>query len=107
MRIHEDGIYHPPDMIEKTGGLQIKGSGIRNGRSCSFQTTLHHPIVEAAEPEDSEYGDVGYCRVATYTSVVAIAAGHIEELRYPVHIGELWYPESAILKIRENTARVL
>ena len=83
-------------MIEKPGDLLIKGSGMRDGRSCLLQTALHHPIVEAAEPEDSEYGDVGYCRVATYTSVVAIAAGHIEELRYPGHIGELWYPESAI-----------
>ena len=72
-----------------------------------MQTALHHPIVEAAEPEDSEYGDVAYCRVATYTSLVAIAGGHIEEIRYSGHIGELWYPEPAILKIRENTARVL
>ena len=94
-------------MIEKPGGLQIKGSGIRNGRSCSLQTALHHPIVEAAEPEDSGYGDVAYCRVATYTSVVAIAGGYIDEIRYPGHIEELWYPEPAILKIRENTAMVL
>ena len=85
-------------MIEKPGGLQIKGSGIRNGRSFSLQTALHHPIVEAAEPEDSEYGDVAYCRVATYTSLVAIAGGHKEEIRYPGHIGELWYPEPAIFK---------
>ena len=63
MRIYEDGIYRPPDMIEKQGGLQIKGSGIRDGRICSLQTALHHPVVD-----DSEYGDAVHCRVALYTS---------------------------------------
>ena len=48
-------------MSEKPGGLQIKGSGIRDGRSCSLQTALHPPVVEAAEPDDSEYiGELGY-----------------------------------------------
>ena len=63
MRIYEDGIYRPPDMIEKQGGLQIKGSGIRDGRICSLQTALHHPVVD-----DSEYGDAVHCRVALNTS---------------------------------------
>ena len=71
MRIYLDGIYSPPDMNEKPGGLQIKGSGIRDGRSCSLQTALHPPVVEAAEPDDSEY---------------------IGELGYPGHIGKLGYP---------------
>ena len=79
-------------MIKKPGGLQIKGSGIRDGRSCSLQTALYHPILEAAEPDDSEYGDATDCRVALYTSVVTEAAGHIGELGYPGHIGKLGYP---------------
>ena len=58
-----------------------------------MQTALHHPVVEAAEPDDFENGDANHCRVALYTSVVAIAAGHIRELEYPGHIGELGYPE--------------
>ena len=79
-------------MIEKPGGLQMKGSGKRNGRSCSLQTALHHTIVEAEEPDDSEYGDATHFKVAQYTSMVTIAAGHIEELEYPGHMGELGYP---------------
>ena len=79
-------------MIEKPGGLQMKGSGKRNGRSCSLQTALHHSIAEAAEPDDSEYGDATHFRVAQYTSMVTIAAGHMEELGYPGHIEELGYP---------------
>jgi len=47
MRIYKDGIYHLPDMIEKPGGLHIKGSSIRDGGSCSLQSALHHPVVEA------------------------------------------------------------
>ena len=58
-----------------------------------LQTALHHPVVEAAEPDDFENGDANHCRVALYTSVVAIATGHIRELEYPGHIGELGYPE--------------
>ena len=79
-------------MIKKPGGLQIKGSSIRDGRSCSLQTALYHPILEAAEPDDSEYGDATDCRVALYTSVVTEAAGHIGELGYPGHKWELGYP---------------
>ena len=86
MRIYEDGIYHPPDMIEKPGGLQIKGSCIRDGRSCSLQAALYHPAVEAA------YRDPAHCRVALYTSVVEIAARHIGKLGYLGQIGELGYP---------------
>ena len=78
-------IYHPPDMIEKPGGLQIKGSGIRDGRSCSLQAALNHPALEAA------YRDAAHCRVALYTSVVEIAARHIGKLGYLGHIGELGY----------------
>ena len=37
---------------------------------------LYYPIVEAAEPDDSGYGDATHCRVALYTSVVTEAAGH-------------------------------
>ena len=37
MSIYEDGIFRPPDMIEKPGVLQIKGSGIGTGRSRSLQ----------------------------------------------------------------------
>ena len=66
MRIYEDGIYRPPDMIEKPGGLQIKGSGIRDRRSCTSQTALHHAVVEAAEPDDSEYGDAAHCGTALH-----------------------------------------
>ena len=84
MRIYEDGIYRPPDMIEKPRGLQIKRSSIRDGRSCLLQTALHYPVVEAA---DSEYGDASHCRKALYTSVAAITEGHIGELGYPGHIG--------------------
>ena len=74
-------------MIEKPGGLQMKGSGKRNGRSCSLQTALHHSIAEAAEPDDSEYGDATHFRVALYTYVVTGYPGHIEKLGYPGHIG--------------------
>jgi len=28
-RIYEDGIYFPPDMIEKPGGLWVTGSNMR------------------------------------------------------------------------------
>ena len=70
-------------MIEKPGGLQIKGSGIRDGRRCLLQTALHHTFVEAAEPEDSEYRDATHCRAALHISVITIAAGHIRELGYP------------------------
>jgi len=83
MRINEERIYCPPAMIEKPGGLQIKGSGIRDGRSCSLHTALHYTVVEA---------DAAHCRVALYTSVVTIAAGHIGKLEYPGHIEELKYP---------------
>ena len=51
MRIYEDRIYRPPDMTEKPGGLQIKGSGIRLGRSCTLQTALHQQVVEAADSD--------------------------------------------------------
>ena len=47
IRIHEDVIYRPPDMIEKPGGLHIKGSSIRDGGSCTLQTASHHLVVEA------------------------------------------------------------
>ena len=90
MRIYKDGIYRPPDMIEKPEGLQIRGFGIRDGRSCSLQTALHHLVVKAAELD--EYEDAPNCRAALYTSVVAIAAGYIGELGYPGYIGELGYP---------------
>ena len=50
-------------------------------------TALHHPFVEAAEPDDSEYTDTTHCRVALYTFVVTIAAGPIGELGDPGHIG--------------------
>ena len=30
MRVYEKKIYRPPDMIEKPGGLHIKGSSIRD-----------------------------------------------------------------------------
>jgi len=43
MRIYEDGIYRPPDMIEKPGGLHVKGSSIRDVRSCSLQAV---PITQ-------------------------------------------------------------
>jgi len=52
-----DGIYCPPDMTEKPGGLQIKRSDIRPGRSCSLQTALHQPVVEAAD-SDSEFEEL-------------------------------------------------
>ena len=92
MRIYEDGIYRPPDMIEKPEGQQIRGFGIRDGRSCSLQTALHHLVVKAAEL--NEYRDAPHCRAALYTSVVVIAAGYIGELGYPGHIGELGYPRT-------------
>ena len=44
MRIYEDGIYRPPDMIEKPGGLHVKGSSIRDVRSCSLQAV---PITQS------------------------------------------------------------
>jgi len=47
MRIFEKRIYRPPDMIEKPGGLHIKGSSIRDRESCSLQAAPHHPVVEA------------------------------------------------------------
>ena len=34
MGMDKDRIYRPPDMIEKPGGLQIKGSGMRDRRRC-------------------------------------------------------------------------
>ena len=34
-------------MIERPGGLQIKGSCIRDGGSCSLQAAPHHPVLEA------------------------------------------------------------
>ena len=34
-------------MIEKPGGLHIKGSSIRVGGSCSLQTASNHFFVEA------------------------------------------------------------
>ena len=86
--------------------LKIKGSGIRNGRSCLLQTDLHHTIVEAEEPDDSEYGDATHYRVALYTYVVTGYPGHIEKLGYPGHIGELGYPghigELGYQDMREN-----
>ena len=48
---YEDAIYRPPDMTEKSGSLQIKGFGFRPGRSCSLQTALHQPVVEAADSD--------------------------------------------------------
>ena len=74
-------------MIEKPGGLQIKGSGIRDGGHCLLQTALHHTIVEAAEPDDSEYRDATHCRAALHIFVIKIAAEHIRELGYAGHIG--------------------
>ena len=50
-------------------------------------------VEEVAEIDNFGNGDANHCRVALYTSVVAIAAGHIRELEYPGHIGELGYPE--------------
>ena len=47
MRIYEDGIYLPPDMIEKPGGLQIK----RLGRSCSVQTAHDQLVVGKTDPD--------------------------------------------------------
>ena len=34
MRIYQDEIYRPLDLIEKTEGLHTKGSSVRDGRSC-------------------------------------------------------------------------
>ena len=45
-------------------------------------------VEEAAEIDDFENGDANHCRVALYTSVVAIAARHIRELGYPKPIGK-------------------
>jgi hypothetical protein len=47
MRIYEDGIYLPPDMIKKPGGLQIK----RLGRSCSVQTAHDQLVVGKTDPD--------------------------------------------------------
>ena len=38
MRIHEDGIYCSPDMIEKSGGFWNTSSSTKPGESCSLQT---------------------------------------------------------------------
>ena len=37
MRIHEDGIYCSPDMIEKSGGFWITSSSMKPGETCSLQ----------------------------------------------------------------------
>ena len=57
-------------MIEKPGDLLIKGSGMRDGRSCLLQTALHHPIVEAAEPDNSKNRDDTPWRIALHRHVV-------------------------------------
>ena len=49
--IYEDGIYFPPDMIEKPGGLWITGSSTRPGESCSLQTSPRQPVVEASDSD--------------------------------------------------------
>ena len=59
----------------------------RDGRSGLLQRAFYHNIVEAAEEDDSEYGDAAHCRIALYKSAVTIAAGHMGELEYPEHKG--------------------
>ena len=66
MRIYEDGIY----LLEKPGGLQIYGSGIREGRSYLMKTALRYLVVEAAEPDDSENGITAHCGTALHRPVV-------------------------------------
>ena len=51
MRIHEDGIYCSPDMIEKTGGFWITSSSMRHGESCSLQTASQQPVTAASDSE--------------------------------------------------------
>ena len=46
LRIHEEGIYRTPDMIELSGGLWITGDP---RGSCSLKTA---PIQDAVEMED-------------------------------------------------------
>ena len=53
MKIHTDGIYCSPDMIEKSGGFWITSSSVKPEKSCSRQAALHSPITAAFE-SDSE-----------------------------------------------------
>ena len=61
MRIYEEWIY----LLKKPGGLQINGSGIREGRSYQLQTALRH-----LEPEDSENGITAHCATALHRPVM-------------------------------------
>ena len=51
LMIYKDGIYCPPDMIEKPGGFWIKGSSMKPGESCSLQTAPQQPVVEASDSD--------------------------------------------------------
>ena len=53
MKIHTDGIYCSPDMIEKSGGFWITSSSVKPEESCSRQAALQSPITAASE-SDSE-----------------------------------------------------
>ena len=53
MRIHEDGIYCSPDMIEKSRGFWITSSSMKPGESCSLHTAPQQPVA-AASDSDSE-----------------------------------------------------
>ena len=51
LRIYKDGIYCPPDMIEKPVGFWILGSSIKPGESCYLQTAPQQPVVEASDSD--------------------------------------------------------
>ena len=48
-RIYENGIYRPPDMVEKPRGLWFTRSYRRPRESCSLQTAPQPPAVETSD----------------------------------------------------------
>ena len=86
MRIYEDGIYRPPDITEKPGGLQIKRFGVRPGRRCSLQTALNGSVVVAAEEQDDlEARDAATYGAACHRTVVVVeVAKRQEEILLPI-----------------------
>ena len=51
MRIYENRIYCPPDMIVKSGGFWIISSSMKPGQSCLLQTAPKQPVVEASHSD--------------------------------------------------------
>ena len=84
MRIYEDGVYRPQDMIGRPGGFQIRRFSVRPERpvvgsaeddpeaayAAICRAALHRPVVSPAEEKDDpDAGDAALCQAALHSPI--------------------------------------